>query len=101
MLAERTTLRNARMLECRGLVLAHAKALHHCARAPIDEGGEGNDLVEAQVAEAHAQRAFRAFGGQASPPKGVREAPADLDAGRERQRRRWDLEPDVADELAR
>src|SRR5690348_9936212 len=93
-------LRHAGMIEGRCLVLTHAKTLHHCARAPVDQRRERNDLLEPEHGEADPQRAPGAFGGESLAPEGMREAPADLDARRQWQLYRRHAKADVADELA-
>src|SRR5205823_1519052 len=100
MQTQRAAGRNRRVFERAGLVLLHAKALHHRSRAAIGRHGEGNDLVEAKLLEAEAQGRSRAFGGESLAPVRLRKAPAHLDARRARQLGDRRLQADEADELA-
>ena len=79
---------------------AHAEALHHGTRAVIGEGGEGHDLVEAELVEADMDRPARRLRGETLAPVGGGESPADLDAGREGQLGGGLVQADEADELA-
>src|SRR5437763_3008699 len=100
MQTQRAAGRYRRMFERAGLVLLHAKALHHRSRAAIGRHGEGNDLVEATLLEAEAQRRSRALGRESLAPVRLRKAPAHLDARRARQLGARRLQADEADELA-
>jgi hypothetical protein len=96
---ERVARGDARMLEVLVRVL-HADALHHRPRAQVGEGGERDDLGEADPLEAGAERGTRRLAGQAAAPEAARQPPADLDAGRARQGAPRHAQADEADELA-
>src|SRR4051794_27073106 len=72
-----------RVLEAAGRVEAHADPPHHRLGAGVALGRRRDDLGEAGVIEAEAQRGPRRLARVAEPPGRVREAPADLYGRRE------------------
>src|SRR4051794_36399399 len=92
MATERVADRNARVVEVVGGIARHPEALHHAHRAGVPRRGERDDLLEAQLLEAEAERGPRAFRGVAEAPGVTRQPPADLDRGSE-----WGIECDLGE----
>jgi hypothetical protein len=61
------------------------QALHQTPRARVRGGGEGDDLFKSQLIEAEGDRGARTLPREPLSPSGSRQAPADLDRGREWQ----------------
>src|SRR4051794_35324457 len=76
----------------------HADPLHHGPRTGVVGHREGYDFLEPELLEAVANRGAGRLAGVALPPMLSGEAPADLDAGRERRREVDVGQPDEADE---
>ena len=92
------TLRHVGVLEISAEIAAHAEALHDPPGPHVDGGGEGDDFVKADGLEAVIEGSLRSLGGEAVPPLISRQAPADLDRGREVRGKGGRPEADVPDE---
>ncbi len=79
MAAQPVALRHLRMVEVVGGVVGHAQALHDRLGTGVGDGGQGDDLFQAQFLKAEAQAFARALGGVAAAPERPGQAPGDLD----------------------
>src|SRR6185369_11715234 len=73
------SLREARVVEIGGGVVAHAELLHDAPARRVAAIGEGDDLGQAKGAEAIVEPRTCALGGEALAPQRPVELPADLD----------------------
>src|SRR5215475_116098 len=79
-------------------VAQHAEPLHHRARAAILRHGEGDHLGQVERLERKSQALEAGLGREALAPAAPLEAPADLDARRERGLERWGTQSHETDE---
>ena len=90
--------RDAREVEILGVVAGHADLLHHPLRAEVRCRSIGEDLVEAELAEAEIEGGQGALGCIAPAPMCSGKPPADLDAKGEGRLQIADCKADEADE---
>ncbi len=98
--AERMPHRYAGVIEVVGVVVGHAETLHDPPRAEVRGHGEGHDLLQAELVEAHGDGGLGGLGRVPAAPVLPRETPAHLDRRREMRLERRRPEADEADERA-
>ena len=96
--AERAIGRQVRVVEVVGRVARHPDPLHHGPRADVRRDGERHDLLEPSLLEPEREGGPRGLGRVAVAPGLGRQAPADLDRGRERRLEVRRGQPGEADE---
>ena len=94
----RVALGNPGKVEILGVVADHADLVHHPLRTEVRHGGIGEDLVEAELAEAEIEGGQGALGCIAPAPMCSGKPPADLDARGEGRLQIADCKADEADE---
>lgn len=72
---------DARVVEVEVGAVSHAELFHYVAGGLVAEGGDGYDFGELEGVEAESDGRAGAFGGEALPVEGAREAPADFNGG--------------------
>jgi len=86
------------MIEIVSRVVGHAEALHDATRALIGRDRQGNDIAQADFAEAEIERGSGGLGRVTSAPIGPYQTPSDLHGRGEVGFIRDRLETDDADE---
>lgn len=86
------------MIEVLPGIARHSEALHHRARAEVGWHRERDNLRESVLVEADSTRLARGLAREAAPPSRAREAPGDLDRGREMRVEADAMQPHESDE---
>src|SRR5262245_56653269 len=96
---QRMALRKGRVVEivCRGS--CHPDSLHDGSRTPVRRDREGHDFFQSEAPETELDDGAVGLRGIAVAPVVVRQAPADLDAGREVCLEMWFRQADEPYEL--
>jgi len=98
MLTQAGGFRNMGMLE--GARFKHTQAFHNGKRSAVATCREGHDFPQLEYLEADTKSLQSCFSSKPFAPMLKRKTPPDLNAGRERQSRRWCVQADKANKLS-